>query len=228
MQSIKKHTLEGIDFSRIALFHGMSPEETKSALNALDCYIREYEKGSVILRAGETTDSIGIVLEGSVTIENIDVWGNRTILNMIEKNGFFAETYAILRDQTLLINACANERCRIMFIRVFGRSDIEPGSWHSRFLFNLMTITARKNYGLSARSLNTAPKTVRGRVMTYLNFMSIKNGKMEFEIHFDRQQMADYLNVERTALSKELSKMKKEGIINYRKNYFVLKNRSTE
>ena len=83
-------------------------------------------------------------------------------------------------------------------------------------------ISSRKNLILSGRSFHTAPKTIRGRVMSYLNAMSLQKGTKEFDIPFDRQQLADYLNLERSALSKELGKMQKEGIISTRKSHFKL------
>ena len=87
---------------------------------------------------------------------------------------------------------------------------------------NLLTISAHKNLHLSGRSFHTSPKSIRGRVMSYLNSVSIQTGKREFDIPFDRQQLADYLNVERTALSKELGKMQKDGYFTVRKNHFLI------
>ncbi|MBR2807174.1 MAG: winged helix-turn-helix domain-containing protein, partial [Oscillospiraceae bacterium] len=83
-------------------------------------------------------------------------------------------------------------------------------------------ISAHKNLALSGRSFHTAPKTIRGRVMSYLNTVSLQRGSREFDIPFDRQQLADYLNLERSALSKELGKMQRDGLITVRKNHFIL------
>ena len=91
-----------------------------------------------------------------------------------------------------------------------------------------MNISAHKNLHLSWRSFHTSPKSLRGRVMSYLNSVSIQTGKREFDIPFDRQQLADYLNVERTALSKELGKMQKDGYFTVRKNHFVIIKASME
>ena len=87
---------------------------------------------------------------------------------------------------------------------------------------NLLTISAHKNLHLSGRSFHISPKTVRGRVMAYLNTVSLQKHSKEFDIPFDRQQLADYLNLERTALSKELGRMQKEGLIWTRKSHFVV------
>lgn len=203
------------------LFRGMTETEIASALDALRAQEVAYAKGAVILRAGETTDRMGMVLEGSVTIESADMWGNRTILALLEEGQFFAEVYALLPGEILLVDALAVEDCRILFLCPNGAEDANA-PWTLKLLQNLLLISARKNLSLSERSFHTAPKTVRGRIMAYLNTVSLKRHSRNFAIPFDRQQMADYLNLDRTALSKELGKMRDEGLITFRKNRFEI------
>ena len=207
------------------LFRGMSTAETNDALNALTAREKSYRKGDVLLLAGDTTDEMGLVLEGSVTIESNDIWGNCTVLSLIEPGGFFAETYAYLSNEMLLVDVTANENCRILFLRIGSVQNLsaeDTSSWQKKLISNLLTISFHKNLILSGRSFHTAPKTVRGRLMSYLNAVSLKQGSTEFDIPYNRQQLADYLNVERTALSKELSKMQKDGILITKKNHFKL------
>ena len=207
------------------LFRGMSNAETNDALNALSAREKSYRKGDVLLLAGDTTDEMGLILEGSVTVESNDIWGNRTILSLVEPGGFFAETYAYLSNEPLLVDVTANENCRILFLRIGSiqtQSAKDTASWQKKLIYNLLTISFHKNLVLSGRSFHTAPKTVRGRLMSYLNAVSLKQGITEFDISFNRQQLADYLNVERTALSKELGKMQKDGILLTKKNHFKL------
>lgn len=207
------------------LFRGMSTAETNDALNALSAREKSYRKGDVLLLAGDTTDEMGLVLEGSVTVESNDIWGNRTILSLVEPGGFFAETYAYLSNEPLLVDVTANENCRILFLRIGSVQNLsaeDTSSWQKKLISNLLTISFHKNLILSGRSFHTAPKTVRGRLMSYLNAVSLKQGSTEFDILYNRQQLADYLNVERTALSKELSKMQKDGILITKKNHFKL------
>ena len=207
------------------LFRGMSNAETNDALNALSAREKSYRKGDVLLLAGDTTDEMGLVLEGSVTVESNDIWGNRTILSLVEPGGFFAETYAYLSNEPLLVDVTANENCRILFLRIGSiqtQSAKDTASWQKKLIYNLLTISFHKNLVLSGRSFHTAPKTVRGRLMSYLNAVSLKQGSTEFDISVNRQQRADYLNVERTALSKELGRMRREGYFEVRKNHFVL------
>ena len=207
------------------IFHGMSEKEIADALEGLNAVTKKYKKGTTILHAGSVTKHMGLVLEGGVTIENNDVWGNRTILSHVGKNQFFAETYGLLADEPMLVDVVANEDCRILFLTIgsLHRDSRTSESWTTKIMRNLLTISTHKNLTLSGRSFHTAPKTIRGRVMSYLNSVSIQKGSTKFDIPFDRQQMADYLNLERTALSKELRKMKDDGLIEFHKNHFHLK-----
>ena len=206
------------------LFRGMSPEEIKQALSVMQAQEKKFQKGEAIMLSGNTTHRMGMVLEGSVTIESNDIWGNRTILSHVGKGQFFAETYALLKNEPLLVDVTANEDCEILFLRVDKMEQLNHSAepWALKYLVNLLTISAHKNLTLSGRSFHTAPKSARGRVMAYLNSVSLQKHSREFDIPFDRQQLADYLNLERTALSKELGKMKKDGIISVLKSHFVI------
>lgn len=209
---------------RSLLFRGLTPEEISAALAFLHAEEKRYTKGTGILHAGTLTDRMGLVLEGSVTIENNDMWGNRSILSHVGKGQFFAETYAYLSDEPMLVDVVANENCRILFLRIgsLRRSSPSVNSWSMTFVSNLLSVSAHKNLALSERSFHTAPKTIRGRVLSYLNTVSLQKDTHEFDIPFDRQQLADYLNLERSALSKELGKMQRDGLITVRKNHFII------
>ena len=206
------------------LFLDMNALEINTALYILNARYQTFEKGKIILHAGGQTDCVCLVISGSVTIENNDMWGNRTILNIVDSDDFFAETYAILKDEIMMVDAVANEQCAIMFLRIGGLfgSGFEGQPWSNKLVRNLLMISANKNLILSGRSFHISPKTARGRIMAYLNSVSLKKHSKVFDIPFDRQQMADYLNLERTALSKELSRMKREKIIDFKKNHFEI------
>jgi CRP-like cAMP-binding protein len=149
------------------------------------------------------------------------MWGNRTILNLVGKGQFFAESYALLPDVPMLVDVCAAEDCSIIFLSMKSLANLSD-TVRARLLTNLLTITTRKNLHLSNRSFHTAPRQVRGRIMAYLNTVSVQKHSREFDIPFDRQQLADYLNVERSVLSNELSKMQRDGLIRCRKNHFEI------
>ncbi len=206
------------------LFAGMNEEEKLAAYASMDVKEREYGKGETIFWAGTKTSCMGMVLSGSVTIESNDMWGNRTILSHVGAGQFFAETYAYLQDAPMLVDVTANEDCQVALLSLEVVTHREAGAeaWHIKLLVNLLTVAARKNLILSGRSFHTAPKTIRGRVLSYLNSMSLQKKSTDFDIPFDRQQLADYLNLERSALSKELGKMQREGLIKCRKNHFRL------
>ena len=206
------------------LFREMSETEITDALRVLEAHEKQYAKGETILIAGSITKRMGLVLGGSATIESNDAWGNRTIISHVAKNQVFAETYALLGNEPMLVDVTASEDCRILFLRS-GRiqnlkTSLEP--WALKYITNLLTISMHKNLILSGRSFHTAPKTIRGRVMAYLNSVSLQKHSLEFDIPFDRQQLADYLNLERSALSKELGKMQKDGLVSCRKNHFII------
>ncbi|MBQ8160014.1 MAG: Crp/Fnr family transcriptional regulator [Clostridia bacterium] len=202
---------------RMKLFDGMTEGEIQQALRLLEATERRYQKGEVLLMAGSVTDKLGLVLEGSVTIENNDDWGNRTIISHVGPGQVFAESYA-LTQQEMLVDVTANEDSRIMFLRTGQGTE----AWSVKYTLNLLRLSAQKNLHLSARSFHTAPKTIRGRVMAYLHSVSVHAHSRTFTIPFDRQQLADYLNVERSALSKELGKMQWEGLITVRKSRFTI------
>ncbi|MBR1672034.1 MAG: Crp/Fnr family transcriptional regulator [Fretibacterium sp.] len=204
----------------------MGEVEVKAALRLLQSREREFVKGEILLRTGEITTEMGLVLEGSVTIESNDIWGNRTLLNIVGEGEFFGESYALLKDEPMLVDVRANGSCRVLFLKVgsllqsCNAENVDAGTF--KLLKNLLAVTAHKNLHLSVRSFHTAPKTVRGRIMAYLNMLSLKKRTGEFDIPFNRQQMADYLNLDRSALSKELGKMRDEGIIRFHKNHFII------
>ncbi len=212
------------NIDKCPVFSGMTDKEIEKCLSGLYSHEKTFRKNSYIMRAGDTTDHMGIVTSGSVTVESNDMWGNRTILSMVGAGQVFAETYALLSDEIMLVDVRANESCRILFLNIkniFKGSSIE--SWKNKFLKNLLMVSSRKNLHLSGRSFHTSPKSCRGRLLSYLNSVSLRERSTEFDIPFSRQQLADYLNLERTNMSKELSKMQNEGIIEYHLNHFKLK-----
>ena len=216
--------MDAQQLQKTMLFRGMTDSEIAEALQVLEAHEKHYKKGETLLIAGTITERMGLVLQGSVTIESNDAWGNRTIISHVGNGQVFAETYALLENEPMLVDVIASEDCRVLFLRS-GRiqslnSSLEP--WALKYISNLLTISMHKNLILSGRSFHTAPKTIRGRVMAYLNSVSLQRQSREFDIPFDRQQLADYLNLERSALSKELGKMQREGLISCRKNHFII------
>lgn len=210
--------------SKTALFRGCSEEDIRNMSEHLDFRTEKYKKGNVIFGTGSIITDIGLVLSGSVRIEHTDLWGNKSILGITTAGGVFAESYACIPNEPMMVDAVANEDCDILFIsvpRLFAPCS-ECVS-QNRLIHNLVIISAGKNLQLSRRSLHTSPKTIRGRLSSYFSQQVSAQGSNKIIIPFDRQQLADYLNLDRSALSKELGKMRNEGLIEYNKNTFVIK-----
>jgi len=209
----------------VPLFQKMTEEDLLQALEAMHAVTRTCAKGEIILHAGQKNVPLALVLTGRVMIESNDLWGHRAILSTIGAKDVFAETYALLKDEPMLVDAVAAEETTVLFLNIGRLFDTPgaPGVWHPAFMTRLLQMSARKNLVLSGRTFHTTPKSARERIMSYLNAESLRHdGAISFNIPFNRQDMADYLNLERTALSKELGKMRKDGLIDYRKNHFVL------
>ncbi|MDD6366280.1 MAG: Crp/Fnr family transcriptional regulator [Stecheria intestinalis] len=206
------------------LFHGIREEEIQAMMSCLGAREKHYQKDEVILRAGSPTAEVGLVESGSVNIVVNFYWGSSNIFGHVEKGSIFAENYASIPGQELLCDVVAAEECEILFLnmRQLSSTCSKACSFHNRLIQNLLSISAKKNLGLSSRMMHIAPKGIRDRLLSYLSEQALKNGSSHFLIPFDRQQLADYLGVDRSALSNELSKMQKDGLITYRKNEFTL------
>ncbi|MCI9227570.1 MAG: Crp/Fnr family transcriptional regulator [Dorea sp.] len=215
-----------MNLSNTQLFYGLKEDEITSLLDCLNAEKRSYKKGEVILSEGSTTENSGIVLSGMVMISCCDIWGNNSILGNAAPGSIFAEVYACIPGQPLLVTVSAAEDTSILFMNV-GRilttcSNACP--FHARLAQNLLTVCAHKNLQLSQRIQHTSSKSVRGRLMSYFSECAKHFGSNSFLVPYNRQQLADYLNVDRSAMCNELSKMQKDGMIEYTRNHILLKN----
>lgn len=207
------------------IFNNIDDDEYKDMLLCGFTRTEEYQKDDIIFRMGSEINEFGVVISGKIYIENIDLWGNRMILHEICEGGIFAETYAFC-NSPMMVDVVCMEKCEILFININILLSTNNGhkSWYNKMLYNLFVLSSQKNLAWSNRMFCISSKNIRNRVMNYLSSQAIKTGKNEIIIPFNRQQMADYLNVERSALSKELGKMKKDGLIDYKKNCFYIYN----
>jgi len=210
--------------SKTALFQGCSDEDILSMTEHLKFRTNSYGKDHVIFSEGNIVTEIGLVLVGSVRIEHTDLWGNKSILGITPAGDVFAESYACIPKEPMMVDAVANENCEILFLsvpRLFMPCPVCKNQ--NKLIQNLVIISARKNLQLSRHSLHTSPKTIRRRLFSYFSQQVSVQGSNKIVIPFSRQQLADYLNLDRSALSKELGKMKKDGLIEYNKNIFEIK-----
>lgn len=210
--------------SKTALFRGVNSVDIAHMLHCLNAISRKFPKNSVIYYAGDSISTMGLTLSGSVLIENVDFWGNTSILSRIGVGQIFAETYACIPGAVMMVNAVAAEDCEILFLDTTRllQTCSNACAFHGQLIRNLLSVTAQKNLSLSNRILHTAPKSIRGRLISYLSFEASKQGCTSFTIPFDRQQLADYLGVDRSALSAVLSRMQKEGLLQTHKSTFTL------
>lgn len=211
-----------IHLTNTQLFRGMEPADVDGMLGCLMAKERAYKKGEIIFPEGSPTEQIGVVLSGSVIIELGDVWGNNSVLSSTGPGGVFAEVYACVPGEPLMVNVTAAEDTRALLLNI-GRV-LEPCSrlcpYHLRLVRNLLTLCAGRNLQLSRRVLHTGPKSIRKRLLSYFSECIKRAGSYSFDIPYNRQQLADFLSVERSALSNELSLMRRDGLIRYEKNHF--------
>ena len=206
------------------LFQGIREHEIEAMLTCLSAEERTYGKDAYIYRAGDVTGRLGVVMEGAVNIIKDDVWGNRKIIENIGGGQIFGETYACLKGEPLMVDVQASERSRILFMDVNRILTTCSSScdFHNRLIRSLMYVLAGKNLMLTKKMDIITPKSLRERVMVYLSQESVKQGCRSVTVPFNRQQMADYLSVDRSALSAELSRMQRDGGISYEKNRFTI------
>lgn len=214
-----------MNLSDTRLFSGLKEEDIPSLLKCLHATEHNYKKGEVILSEGSTTEHIGIVLSGMAMISCSDVWGNNSILGNVVPGSVFAEVYACIPGQPMLVTVSAAEDTVILFLNV-GRvltTCTNACPFHARLARNLLTVCAHRSLLLSQRILHTSSKSIRGRLMSYFSECAKRSGSNSFTIPYNRQQLADYLNVDRSTMCSELSKMQKDNLIEYKKNHIVLK-----
>lgn len=216
--------MDAAALSKTPLFRGSTPEEVEAMLECLGARMRTYDKGGQIYRARDAITALGIVLSGQVLIETDDFWGNTTVLDSVGPGEIFAETYACTPGEPLMVNAVAVQGTQVLFLEMERVLHLCPSACqhHSGLLRNLLAIFAQKNLNLSRKIFHTTPKTIRGRLLSYLSAQAIRSSSRCVCLPFNRQQLADYLNVDRSALSHELGKMMQDGLIRVEKNRFWL------
>lgn len=207
--------------SKTPLFMGCTEEEIEHMLTCLKYKVRKFNKDQYIYHVGQAVTDVCLVLSGSAQIENVDVVGNTSILGIVGAGDIFAESYACIPNQPLLVDVKACEAAEILFINVPVLFSESRSCGHgAKLIQNLLRVSSRKNLNLSMRIFHSASKTIRGRLVSYFSEQVSLQGTNDIKIPLNRQQLADYLGVERTALSKELGKMRDDGLLTYYKNEF--------
>lgn len=206
------------------LFAGLNGEEIGRVLACLGAHTRAYTRGTVLCPAGGVTGFIGLVIKGSVRVEYQDAWGNRSLISQVGPGETYAEVFALLPGEPMPVSVVAASDCLVLRVQAAKLTQLcgESCAFHGQMIRNLLRIVSRRNAGLTRRMVHTAPKTIRARLMSYLSLEAARARSRRFDIPFDRQQLADYLGVDRSALSNELGKMRREGLLTTTKNRFEL------
>lgn len=207
------------------LFRGIAASDLQSLLSCLNPVYREYAKGALVFQRGEDISALGMVLSGHVHVMEDDFWGNRSILADIGPGDLFGEVYACLPGERLRVSVLAAEKSTALFLDVPRILTTCPSAcvFHTRLMRNLLTETARKNLMLTRKLSHMIKRTTRDKLLSYLSSQSLAQGSEIFDIPFNRQQLADYLCVDRSAMSGELARLRSEGLLTFEKNHFHLK-----
>ena len=194
-------------------------------LSCLETREERFPKDTFLLRTGDTAESIGLVLSGSVLVVQEDIWGNRNILSKAGPGQTFAAAYACAPGSLLNVSVLAETPVTAMFLNVKRVLNVCPSACehHSRIIRNLLGELAEKNLRFGEKLTHMGQRTTRAKLMSYLSAEAQRLGTCEFNIPFSRQQLADYLAVERSGLSLELGKMRSEGLLDFHKSHFILK-----
>ena len=203
------------------LFRDIPQEEMASLLSSMDARRRRFARGETVLRRGEPGDRMGLVLSGTVHIVKEDFWGDRTIVGLARSGEVFGEAYACLGGELLEVTVLADADTEVLFLDPSrALSSDRPGG--HRFTRNLLALLAGRDLALTRKMGHMARRTTRDKLLSYLSAQALQAGRPEFDIPLDRQQLADYLAVDRSAMSAALGKLRDEGVLTFRKNHFRL------
>ena len=206
------------------LFSGISEEEINTMLSCLQAKLCTYKKGEYVLRQGEYINNIMVLVEGKLHIQRDDYWGNRSIINMVSVSEMFGEAYAAPESGALMNDVLAVEDCAVLFFDIKRIITVCPTAcrFHSMAVQNLFCAISEKNRQLMQKLGCMSRRTTREKLISYLSGEAKRHNSSSFSIPFNRQQLADYLSVDRSAMSGELCRMRDDGLIEFDKNRFTL------
>ena len=209
---------------RTHLFAGVSEEEIASLLSCLDARLRRYQKGEYVLREGERLTQIMVPVEGALHVQWHDYWGNRSIVSRIGLGELFGEAYLAQGSSVLMNDVVAVEECAVLFFDVTRVLTVCSTAcrFHTLVVQNLFFAISEKNRRLVQKLGHLSRRTTREKLISYLSEEAGRQGSSRFSIPFNRQELADFLSVDRSAMSAELCKLRNEGLIRFEKNRFEL------
>ena len=209
---------------RCPLFAQIEEADLVTMLDCLGAREMEAAKGETVFWEGDPARYVGIVLSGQVQILQEDYYGNRVILGRVTPGELFGESFACAGVEALPVSVVAMERSHILLLdcRRITTSCCNACAFHSRMVFNLLRVMADKNLHFHQKLQITSRRTTREKLMTYLLAQAKLRQTSQFTIPFDRQELADYLGVDRSGLSTEIGKLKAEGVIDCHRSTFKI------
>lgn len=207
------------------LFAGLEEKDITAMLSCLQAKLRTYHKGELVCRQGEHLEFITILLDGKLHIQRDDYWGNRSIIHMVEAGEMFGEAYAVPSSGILLNDVLAIEDSTVVFFDVKRILTVCSSAcrFHSMVVQNLFFAISDKNRKLMQKLGHMSKRTTREKLISYLSEQADRYKSGTFTIPFNRQQLADFLSVDRSAMSNTLCQMRDEGLLQFEKNRFTLK-----
>ncbi|MEG1930004.1 MAG: Crp/Fnr family transcriptional regulator [Anaerovorax sp.] len=204
------------------LFYGIEEKDLESMLKCLGATEKNYKKNTLMIRPGSAISSLGILMEGKAQITRDDEEGNTTIISEIEPGDLFAEAYAAAQVAEVPIGVWAVTPCRVLWIPIdkIITTCSSSCAFHQTLIKNMMKVLAKKNVLMNEKMRLLSCKTIRDKLLTYLRDCKTKSGKEYFFIPFSRKELAEFLSVDRSAMSRELGKLRNEGILECHKNVF--------
>ena len=209
---------------RTKLFAGVAEEEIAAMMSCLDARLCDYKKGEYVFRQGEHLHHITVLLSGELHIQHDDYWGNRAIVNRIAVGEMFGEAYLAPESDALLNDVVALEDSTVVFfdVRRIITACSSACRFHAMVSQNLFFAISEKNRRLVQKLGHISKRTTREKLISYLSEEAKRQNSASFTIPFNRQQLADFLSVDRSAMSNELCKMRDEGLLEFEKNQFKL------
>ena len=214
-----------LSIKRCSLFSGIATEQLASLLDCLAAKRYIYKKDELIFRMNEPAMFVGVVISGGANVIQEDFWGNRTILSHVHPGELFGEAFSCVEEERLPVSVLTTEPSEIMLIDYRKIVTVCPSAcaFHAQLISNMMRILANKNIMLTRKMEYVSKRTTREKVLAFLSGQAMQVKSKVITIPFNRQELADYLCVERSALSRVLMEMKKKGLLDYNKNCFTLK-----
>ena len=206
------------------LFNDIGEENLMRMLECMGARVISFDKKYTILAEGYPAKHIGIMLSGSAKTVQVDYYGNRSIVSGVEEADIFGDAFACAELKSVPVDIIADEPSEVMLIEcdhILHTCSNNCG-FHQQLIFNLMKELAIKNITLHQRIEVTSKRSTREKLMTYLMMQAKRANSSSFDIPFDRQELADYLEVDRSGLSAEISKLRSEGIIESSRKHFEL------